>query len=92
MGRPKRKEVRLNGDEEGRREEARQEKEVRESTRRAIECFFREGGDLSGDEEEASRQEGCPEEKEVTSYTYTSGYAGGGTPQRHLYSILHDCS
>jgi hypothetical protein len=28
----------------------------------------REGGDLSGDEEEASREEGCSEEKAVTLF------------------------
>jgi hypothetical protein len=27
------------------------------------------GGDLRGDEEEAGRQEGCPEEKEVSGNT-----------------------
>jgi hypothetical protein len=44
---------------------------------------------LSGDEEEASRQEGCSEEKEVA--LYTSDYAGGGTPQRDSYFILSWC-
>ncbi len=48
----------------------------------------REGGDPRGDEEKASRQEGCPEEKEVTYAT--SGYAGGGTPQRDSYFILYE--
>ena len=51
-----------------------------------IRCLFQGGGDCSGDEEEASRQEGCAEEKEVT--TDTTDYAGGGTPQRDSYSIL----
>jgi hypothetical protein len=50
--------------------------------------FLWEGGDCCGDEEEAGRQEGCPEEKEVSSQS--SDYAGGGTPQRDLYSILYD--
>jgi hypothetical protein len=31
--------------------------------------LFVRGGDLRGDEEEASRQEGCPEEKEVRRRT-----------------------
>jgi hypothetical protein len=52
------------------------------------ERLFLEGGDRSGDEEEAGRQEGCPEEKEVT--LSISGYAGGGTPQRDLYFILYE--
>lgn len=61
----------MNGDEEGRREEARQEKEVRPINSTCDrKAFCREGGDLSGDEEEASRQEGCPEEKEVTLYKW----------------------
>ena len=46
-----------------------------------------EGGDCCGDEEEAGRQEGCPEEKEVSSQS--SDYAGGGTPQRDSYSISY---
>ena len=53
-----------------------------------IERPCQEGGDRSGDEEEASREEGCPEEKEVTYAT--SGYAGGGTPQRDSYFILYE--
>jgi hypothetical protein len=41
------------------------------------------GGELRGDEEKGSPQEGCSEEKEVVSLTID--YAGGGTPQRHSY-------
>jgi hypothetical protein len=43
---------------------------------------------LRGDEEEAGRQEGRPEEEEVVSNRQLN-YAGGGTPQRHLYIILY---
>jgi hypothetical protein len=48
------------------------------------------GGELRGDEEEGSSKKGCSEEKEVASLTID--YAGGGTPQRHSYSILSYCS
>ncbi len=79
----------MHGDEESRREEARQEKEVGSNHGPLIGEFCLEGGDLSGDEEKASRQEGCSEKKEVDSTT--SRYAGGGTPQRHSYTLFYDC-
>jgi hypothetical protein len=43
---------------------------------------------LRGDEEEAGRQEGRPEEEEVVLNRQLN-YAGGGTPQRHSYNILY---
>jgi hypothetical protein len=58
--------VKPNGHEEGRREEAREEEEVRRPRLMSEYVFCRKGVISSGDEEEASRQEGCPKEKEVT--------------------------
>jgi hypothetical protein len=53
-----------------------------------IECFSREGGDCSGDEEEAG-QEGCPEEKEVRQIQFhTLGAAPPSGPHTLFYIIM----
>jgi hypothetical protein len=50
-----------------------------------IECFSREGGDCSGDEEEAS-QEGCPEEKEVRQIQF---HTLGAAPPSGTHTLFY---